>query len=859
MRTRNWMERSRIAVIGVIWLAFSITGTLAANAALEDDTVAGDQATQAVLETIQKAVEGEKARNEELTRRIDRLRLVRESLQTELSAYRFQLTTHNNLLLIPQVAVEDLETAINNNQTAVGVIDEHLRTFRDRLQSIRAQKQETQQQLDITRERLAEYSADQPGGADTGAFIEQLGDLKNRFQTSMDRLEVLDQGYIEGVRDLETLQKQLVETGNRLADKFRDRRKTRLFERTPLPIEQLDAAGLKTEILRLSERMIGIFTSRFWGSELDRFLKSGVVAHLSFFAFAFLTMLFFRRCKRHCLKVEETLTGEKKVFRRTALRLLLRSLMPLAFLILLYAYDAFRFVYYAESLARLLSRLLLVFLIFRWGKDFLREWMPETPTPLQAIMAQRLKQMFNIFRLAMIGYLILAWLTGPQSVLEASFRLLFNLGALIWLFFFWKSTEAFRDERREAVYTTIRVFSYLGPGVTLLMDLTGYTPLSRYWGLSWGKMVAVLFWAWLLFKVIEEWKTDSRGLTTPVASDASPVKSSLRWMLAQSAYLLLSLGILVGTVFAWSEAERIFSWVRNLIGFSFSIGSIRLSVHGILSALFLLFVTFLVSRLCRHLLTEKILDRKRMERGLMDSIVTISSYLVWALGIVLALGVLGVSTTSLAVVFGALSIGIGFGLQNIFNNFISGIILLFERPIQVGDYVEINGQWAEVKKINVRATVVQTLDNASLIIPNSDFISNQVTNWSFKDPRMRRHVDIGVAYGSDVELVRQTLLEIAADTESVYKHPQPDVLFMDHGDSALIFRLRYWTNVGQFFTTSTAIRFAIDRRFREAGIEIAFPQRDIHIRSIVQKAVQEETGETVLESIVKGSEAEQQR
>ncbi len=178
-----------------------------------------------------------------------------------------------------------------------------------------------------------------------------------------------------------------------------------------------------------------------------------------------------------------------------------------------------------------------------------------------------------------------------------------------------------------------------------------------------------------------------------------------------------------------------------------------------------------------------------------------------------------------------MGIGLGFGLQAIFNNFFSGIILLFERPIQVGDDVEINGTWATVKKINVRATIVQTYDNASLIIPNSEFISSVVKNWSFGDKRLRRDIDVGVAYGSDVDLVRSTLLDIASQIPRVFKKPKPEVVFADFGDSALIFRLRIWTDIDHMIKVPTEIRFDIDRRFREYGIEIAFPQRDIHIRS----------------------------
>lgn len=149
----------------------------------------------------------------------------------------------------------------------------------------------------------------------------------------------------------------------------------------------------------------------------------------------------------------------------------------------------------------------------------------------------------------------------------------------------------------------------------------------------------------------------------------------------------------------------------------------------------------------------------------------------------------------------------------------------------MGDAVEVQGVWGEVKKINVRATVVQTYDNASLIIPNSEFISSQVTNWSFKEPSLRRNLEVGVAYGSDVELVRKTLLEIAEQTQNVRSVPKPDVIFFDHGDSALIFRLRYWTILDHYYSTWSNIRFSIDRLFKERNIEIAFPQRDIHIRS----------------------------
>ncbi len=163
---------------------------------------------------------------------------------------------------------------------------------------------------------------------------------------------------------------------------------------------------------------------------------------------------------------------------------------------------------------------------------------------------------------------------------------------------------------------------------------------------------------------------------------------------------------------------------------------------------------------------------------------------------------------------------------------ISGLILLFERPVQVGDILEIDGLRAKVKKINVRATVVQTFDNASVIIPNSELVSRQVTNWSFKDRRMRREIQVGVAYGSDIDLVQKTLMEIARETLDVLKFPKPDVIFLDHAESALVFMLRVWVHVDHYWTVPSQIRSELDRRFKRLGIEIAFPQRDLHIRTV---------------------------
>ncbi|KAF1074861.1 mechanosensitive ion channel family protein [Halodesulfovibrio sp. MK-HDV] len=222
----------------------------------------------------------------------------------------------------------------------------------------------------------------------------------------------------------------------------------------------------------------------------------------------------------------------------------------------------------------------------------------------------------------------------------------------------------------------------------------------------------------------------------------------------------------------------------------------------------------------------------RAKRGTMHSLQTITSYSLWALFGILAMSVLGVNLTSLTVIAGGLSVGIGFGMQTIFNNFVSGLILLFGRSIQQEDIIQVGELWSTVKKINIRTTVVETFENATIIIPNSDLISNQVTNWTKDNPTLRRDLAIGVAYGSDTELVKNTLLEIANAHPHVLKTPSAWVLFNDFGASSLDFVLRVWIDdIDYSLRTISELRFEIDKEFRKHNIEIAFPQMDLHIRS----------------------------
>lgn len=279
--------------------------------------------------------------------------------------------------------------------------------------------------------------------------------------------------------------------------------------------------------------------------------------------------------------------------------------------------------------------------------------------------------------------------------------------------------------------------------------------------------------------------------------------------------------------------DKIFSvqGILELLNYTlFRIGDTAITLSGLAGAV-LIFVAFLILSAFLQRLINPLLN-KRLERspGVAYAISRFIHYLVVLIGLSMAGKLVGVDMSSFAIVVGFLSVGIGFGLQNITSNFISGLILLIERPISVGDLVEVEGHIGRVLDIRMRATLINTLDNVAIIVPNSLFIQNKVVNWSHGDLRIRLHAGVGVAYGSDLELVRETLLQVAREHQEVLERPVPEVRFISFGDSSLNMDLLAWiANPGRQYIVQSELNFAIDAAFRKAGISIPFPQRDLHV------------------------------
>jgi small-conductance mechanosensitive channel len=264
----------------------------------------------------------------------------------------------------------------------------------------------------------------------------------------------------------------------------------------------------------------------------------------------------------------------------------------------------------------------------------------------------------------------------------------------------------------------------------------------------------------------------------------------------------------------------------------FEINRTPVTLSSIVMFVVVITIFYIFSRLFQNLLRNKILAHFRIDKGTQFTMSRVSHYLVMIIGLIVAFQFIGIDLSGLAVIVGLLSVGIGFGLQNITSNFIAGIILLFERPIKIGDRVTVGRTEGDVVAINMRSTTIQSLNNIAIIVPNSEFISSQVINWSHGDPKVRLVVQVGVSYNSDLDLVVRGLREVADESPHVLKTPEPDVLLSSFGDSSWNMELRVWLpDPYQYYFIRSEINCAIVRKFRQRGIEIPFPQRDLNIRS----------------------------
>lgn len=451
------------------------------------------------------------------------------------------------------------------------------------------------------------------------------------------------------------------------------------------------------------------------------------------------------------------------------------------------------------------------------------------------------------------GVLVDRWLYR-HLLLPIAFFLILSLllqmfhmpGVIVHLYIFWVSLFQFflsisnilRNRKR---ISSLNLFLLSLLGLVCLVigaaEIAGYSAVALYLFHSFLYSVIAALVFWMLFQVME-------GLLELLFSrmPIALLKKNSSVLVRQFVPVLViafSLMFFLISLVIWQAYPTVEEAAKSFSNFGFFIGSFKVTPGYLLLVAMVIYGSLLFSRGLQALLLQEVLPRSGAEIGVQLSITRLVHYAVLVVGFLVLLRILGLELTRLALLGGALGVGIGFGLQAIVNNFASGLILLFERPLKVGDMIQVGTDMGEVKKLGLRATVVRTFDNADIVIPNSDLITGQVTNWTLADRHIRVKVPVGVAYGSDISRVLEILLACAEANPMVLSRPKPRALFLAFGASSLDFELRVWiTDFTDRRQVLSELNQDIEAEFSTAGIEIPFPQADIHFRSVDTEVVE---------------------
>jgi len=403
------------------------------------------------------------------------------------------------------------------------------------------------------------------------------------------------------------------------------------------------------------------------------------------------------------------------------------------------------------------------------------------------------------------------------------------LGSAVWLYHLWKDEIALLARKGRAVLILLRFAAAL-LAVSIAANLVGNLSLAELFTsatIRSGYQALLMFIAAHLLTAVT-----TLGLQTHAARLSLSVREHGDLLTARfSKFVRLAafLGWVALSLYVFGLFGGVFTGGADFLTARWKIGATEVALQDLVTFFLVLFVALLVSRLLRFVMTEEIFPRIRMPRGVPGALELLSRYGILHLGFLLALAAGGVELSRLTLLFSALGVGVGFGLQNIVNNFVSGLILVFEHPVQVGDTIEVGALLGEVRQIGFRASIVRTVDGADVIIPNSELVGSRVVNWSLSHRQRRIQISVGIAFGTDPGRVIDILVNIARKHPEVFSEPAPMAVFDRFGDSALAFTLLCWTGIEEFFRVRSELTVAVNNAFKEAGIQIPFPQRDLHV------------------------------
>lgn len=458
------------------------------------------------------------------------------------------------------------------------------------------------------------------------------------------------------------------------------------------------------------------------------------------------------------------------------------------------------------------------------------------------ILRQIVERPINYLLYGLLGLYIADRIRELFQDLPLLSRLIFSvemIAACAFLIWFYTSrrVEQNVEAGSYALFTRVRRFvpiAVIVLGIALGANVLGFVSLSYLIGngvlrSAYAALLLYTFVQILISAVAFLLRVRPLSLLSLVRNNRLRVRQGitrgLNWIVvALWVYIVLGL---------FSIRDVVFGVIGDIIGFTVHIGEISFTIGDILLFAVMIWVAVLISRFVRFVLQEDVFPRMDLGAGVAFAISSVVHYLILISAFLMAIAAVGFEISRFAIVAGAVGLGLGFGLQNIINNFVSGLILLFERPVKVGDTVQIGQHMGSLKRIGLRASVVRKVDGSDVIVPNSKLISDEVINWTMMDDRRRVDIPVGVAYGTEPARVLQLLLDIPRGDGRILTEPAPRSLFVGLGDSSLDFELRFWTDdKNDWVALRSEMLSEVYKRLNEAGIEIPFPQQDLHIRSI---------------------------
>jgi small-conductance mechanosensitive channel len=713
-----------------------------------------------------------------------------------------------------RTGMADLEDAIlqwTTVQSALAESNEALATAVEEFEVLLAELGDMRAVWELTHDSAAEQELPEASIARIGANLESLGEVRTEVRAYRDELLTV-QGELAPRMEQARLRKAALEAE-------REKVRASLLSSDSVPLWRIELRG---EQFAQLGRQLGA-TSRTRRAQLVSFgheAETRLVLHGALLVGMVALIFTLRRRSRQWQTEDPRFEATRKVLSRPASAALLVAVLPMPWL---YP-DAPQAVGNIVGLVILIPTLrMMTALVSRSVHGAI--WLL-VPFYLITRIVELTTEFVPLLRMILLvetlaGLALLIWMHRPASSLR-------TLDARAW---------------RGRVLLVMRLAALLLCG-SLIANVAGHVRLALLFTTGVFKALYILLIIYAGARILEAllWAV----LRTRWARAFPSIRNN-----AELVYTKTRLGTRFGLTLLYvylvlrtfEILDPTYAALQLTLEAGFTIGSLSVSVGGTLAFVITIWASFALSRFFRFVLNEDVVPRVSLPRGVPQTMSKLAHYAILLLGFFVAVSAAGIELSNLVLLTGAFGVGLGFGLQTVVNNFVSGLILLFERPIKVGDVVEVGALMGTVRQIGMRASFVQTWDGAEVIVPNGNLVSAEVVNWTLSDRRRRIELPVGVAYGTDPQQVIDLLLDVARSHDDILSDPEPTALFMGFGDSSLDFSLRAWSGeFDDYLRVKSEITVAVSEALKAAEIEIPFPQHDLHVRSVDAEAGDSLTG-----------------